>query len=169
MTDPLLQALVEVERHVSTHGWDQPLRLYALAGTAELAQREPALAERLGLSSDAPPDELTAVEQEDLPPGTLDEMLARIGWPQDVRGCAVVQEVVSLPPEKAAQAPEDPDEAAAWASDHPERQELRLCVGVLRDGRRASCVRVRGEQEGELLTAEDLAPNLSTALLATFA
>ena len=40
-------------------------------------------------------------------------------------------------------------------------------VAVLRDGRRACTVRLRGAEEGELLVGPDLAPALADALAAT--
>ena len=161
--DPLLDYLVEIEEHVAAAGWDQPPRLFALVDTAELAQREPQLAEQLEATSGT----LTPVEQEALPEGELDEVLTAIGWPDDVLGCALVHEVVMLPPGADEQAPET--EVAAWAASHPERRDVRLAVAVVREGGRAACLRIRGAEDDELLTGEDLVPNLAAALLATFA
>ena len=39
----------EVELHAAHAGWDQPAQLFALVDTAELLQREPQLAELLGV------------------------------------------------------------------------------------------------------------------------
>ena len=47
MSDALVAALLEVERHVGRLGWDQPARLFALVPTAELLAAEPSLAEHL--------------------------------------------------------------------------------------------------------------------------
>jgi hypothetical protein len=54
-----------------------------------------------------------------------------------------------------------------WASEHPQRREARLGVAVLRDGSRACTVRMRGQDEDELLVGPDLAPDLADALAAT--
>jgi len=84
------EAVLDLERHASQQGWDQPIRMYALVPTADLVQREPHLAEMLGISGDPAPDELTPVEQEPLPADVpLEETLGRIMWPEAVAGCAI--------------------------------------------------------------------------------
>ena len=45
--------MLEIETHISEAGWDQPARLYALVETARIVEREPALAEAMGLNSSA--------------------------------------------------------------------------------------------------------------------
>jgi hypothetical protein len=167
VSELLQETLVEIERHVTGSGWDQPPQLFALARTAELMAREPGLAAQLGLDADRLPAEaLTPVEQDPLPGGPLDESLAQVGWPPEVAGCALVQEVVMLPPEVEEAMPLHAD-VVDWASEHPERREARLAVAVLRDGSRACTVRLRGQDEGELLVGPDLAPALADALAAT--
>lgn len=175
----------EVEAHVAEGGWDQPLRLFALVETAELLAREPQLAATLGLREPEAPGHLTPVEQEDLGTGPVDELLARIAWPDAVLGCALVHEVVTLPPGVEVAVPTDGTDVAAWAAAHPARQEVRMAVGVLRDGSRACALRVRGRAQqpaapepgaarepapladDEVLVGPDLAPGLAAALLAT--
>jgi len=167
VSELLLQTLVEIERHVADSGWDQAPMLFALARTADLVVREPAFAAQLGLGvEELPEDALTPVEQDALPDGPLDESLARIAWPEEVAGCALVQEVVMLPPEVEESMPRHVD-VVDWASEHPQRREARLGVAVLRDGSRACTVRMRGEDEDELLVGPDLAPALADALAAT--
>jgi hypothetical protein len=167
VSELLQETLVEIERHVGGSGWDQPPQLFALARTADLLGREPDLAVRLGLDPErVPSGGLTPVEQDALPEGPLDEALAQVGWPAAVAGCALVQEVVMLPPEVEDSMPRHAD-VLEWASDHPERREARLGVAVLRDGSRACTVRLRGAQEEELLVGPDLAPALADALAAT--
>lgn len=171
---PLLeQAVGEIERHVHAGGWDQSTRLYALVDTAELIAGEPQLAQALGVEPDTPAGAaLTPVEQEDLPDGPLDATLAGIAWPPEVLGCALVTEVVVLPPGAEEAAPDDAD-LATWAAGHPLRRDVRLAVGVLRDGSRAARLRLRSDEEAEpddeddVLSGPDLAPNLADALLAT--
>jgi hypothetical protein len=165
----LAELVVEIERHVAENGWDQPPRLYALVSTAELLAAEPQLAAHLELPGDPAPDALTPVEQEPLPADApLDETLARIGWPEQVSGCALVQEVLLLPPEAEEQAPTQAD-VGEWAAAHPQRQDVRLVVGVLRDGSREVTLRVRAAEGGEddLLSGPDLVPGLAAALAAT--
>jgi hypothetical protein len=165
-------AAAEIEMHVSAGGWDQRPALFALVRAAELPPDERAEAAKLGLPDVG--DALTPVEQEALPDGPLDEALAQIGWPQTVAGCALCQEIVILPP-SATDDVADGDANAAVA--HPEHHEARLVVAVLRDGTRATVLRLRDGLPtdqvertlagGELLTGPDLAPNLADALLAT--
>ncbi|MBA2388893.1 MAG: hypothetical protein H0V67_01445 [Geodermatophilaceae bacterium] len=166
---PLSTALVEIERHADIAGWDRPPQLFALVETAELLSREPALAEKVGLAADEVPAGLyTPVEQEALPEGPLDEALGQIMWPAGVVGCALVHEVLVLPPQAEADRPElaDPEE---YARNHPDRREVRLAVAVLADGASESAVRLRSDSEAgdELLFGRDLAPNLTEALMAT--
>jgi hypothetical protein len=166
---PLENVAVEVERHVSASGWDQPPQIFALVDTAELLRAQPDLADAVGVTAETVADDsLTPVEQDPLPDAPLDETLGRIAWPEAVRGCALVHEIVVLPPEAEDAMPEDAD-AAEYAARHPDRREARLAVAVLRDGTRASVVRLRGTdgEEDALLTAPDVAPNLADALLAT--
>ena len=167
---PLGRALAEIERHVADDGWDQSPRLYALAPTSDLVGREPALADKLGIDPAAiPGGQLTPVEQE-LPDRSLEDVLATIAWPSTVVGCALVVERIVLPPRAEDDLPDSPDEAASWAREHPDRADVRLVVGVLRDGTRSSVLRVRGhESETDLVRDNELAPELATALAATFA
>lgn len=160
----MLDATVaEIEAHVGASGWDGPPALFALVHAGRFTADEPETARRLGIDV-LDPETLTPIEQDDLPEGPLDELLAGIAWPDSVAGCVVSQEIVVLPPDAEAGLSED--EIAARAAEHPERREARLVVGVLRDGTSASVLRMRGADEDQLLTG-DLAPNLVEALLAT--
>ncbi|KLL11753.1 MULTISPECIES: PPA1309 family protein [Protofrankia] len=159
----LTSVVLEVERHVADLGWDQPSQVYALADTSDLIAREPALAAHVG---QIVPGSLTPVEQEPLPVGRLDEVLAGIGWPPEVLGCVLVTELVVLPPSAEQEAPYEEADIELWAASHPERQDVRLAVGVTRDGQHASCLRVRGDEE--LVVDPDLADGLVDGLLATF-
>ena len=171
-TPPLQLTVLEVERHVAEAGWDQPPHLYALVETADLLRREPHLAAALGMSATtAAAGSLTPVEQEGLSQGPLDDVLAGIAWPGEVLGCALVHEVVVLPPEVEHAAPPEGEAVAAWAAAHPARRDVRLAVGVLRDGSRACALRLRAGTESaaddDVLSGPDLAPRLADALLAT--
>ncbi|MCG7527338.1 PPA1309 family protein [Streptomyces sp. OfavH-34-F] len=170
---PLTVAVLEIDEYVSTLGWDQPARLFALVDTARLRAQEPGLAAQLGLDDDgATTAALTPVEQEELPAGTaLDEFLATIAWPDAVAGCAMTVERLMLPPSAEASVPDGLDEKrlTAWVAEHPDRQEVRMTVAVLRDGARESAVRLREKDSAsEVLTGSGLVPGLAEALAATF-
>ena len=171
---PLTAALADVDRHMAAGGWDQPARLYALVRTAELIRAEPELAKSLQLPPDPPADSLTAVEQESPPAGqALDEWLAEIAWPPEVDGCALAQEVVTLPPSAEADMPDEvadgEADVARWAAAHPQRREIRMLVGVLRDGSRSTILRLRGSADSpdDIVVGDELVPNLADALAAT--
>lgn len=163
----LARAVVEIEVHVATSGWDQPAHLFALVDTAELLEREPALASVMGLDPDS--GVLTAVQQDELPSEqSLEEALESISWPAEVVGCAAVVERVVLPPEVDAEIPDDPAEAAAFAAAHPARQELRLAAGTTRDGATFCAMRFRSHDHDSLVvTGDDLVPGLLQRLQAT--
>ncbi len=158
-------ALAEIEAHVHAGGWDRPRTLFALVRTAQLVADDPATAARLGIDGPAAP--LTPVEQDELPDEPLDEVLGGIGWPDEVVGCALTQEIVVLPPGAEGDLTGDAD--VTQAVNHPQRREARLTVGVLRDGTSAALLRLRatGPEGDDLVTGPDLAPNLVAALLAT--
>ena len=169
LAEPLTQAVSEIESHVASRGWDQPPRLYALAQTDELLKREPNLASQLGLDASATSSAtLTPIEQE-LPSTSLEDLLATITWPDTVAGCALVVERIVLPPAAEEAMPDDPDAAASWAQNHPGRTDVRIVVGVLRDGSQSAVMRVRGhENESDLIRDPEFSPDLGAALAATF-
>ncbi|MEO6701873.1 MAG: PPA1309 family protein [Jatrophihabitantaceae bacterium] len=164
----------EIEAFVGASGWSDPPTLFALVPTRLLAA-DPAAAAVLGSPNDGPDkiaaDAITPIAQDELPDGPLDQALAQIGWPDEVVGCALSQQIVMLPPAAEAQLDDLAVESVATVTvEHPDRREARLVVAVLRDGRAASVLRLRaaaGTAE-DLLTGADLAPNLTAALLATF-
>jgi hypothetical protein len=163
----LQPAIAEIEAHVHAAGWDRPPTLFALVRAAQFLADDPETGRRLGLDQ-LEPDALTPIEQDELPEGPLDDVLAGIAWPPSVAGCVLSQEIVILPP--SAEADLTDELAALRAADHPERREARLVAGVLRDGATAALLRMRATEgdEDDLLTGPDLAPNLVAALLATF-
>ncbi|MER6994138.1 PPA1309 family protein [Streptomyces sp. NPDC000410] len=169
---PLTRAVLEIDEYASGLGWDQPARLFALVDTVQLRTQEPALAAQLGLDEGEAAAPLTPVEQDEIPSGTaLDEFLATIAWPDAVAGCALTVERLMLPPSAEAAVPKGLDEAglAKWVAAHPDRQEVRMTVAVLRDGARESALRLREKDSPtEVLTGSDLVPGLADALSATF-
>ena len=155
----------EVEQHAARSGWDQPAQLFALVDTADLLQREPQLADLLGVDG-AEPGGLTPVEQETVSE-SLEELLPTILWPPEVAGCAVVVEAMTVPPE-AEGVPSDAEAAAAYAEAHPEREEARIVAGVLRSGETWCAIRQRAHDEDDMvLTGNDLVPSLLQLLYAT--
>jgi hypothetical protein len=170
--NPLTRAVLEIDEYASGLGWDQPARLFALVDTAHLRSQEPGLARQLGLSEHSGAG-LTPVEQEELPPGRpLDEFLATIAWPEVIAGCAVTVERLMLPPSAETSLPDGMDDAAlaSWVAAHPQRQEVRMTVAVLRDGARESALRLRAKDSpADVLTGAELVPGLAEALAATFA
>lgn len=170
---PLTRAVLEIDEYASGLGWDQPARLFALVDTAKLRAQEPSLASQLGLGGEAAAASYTPIEQDQLPAGkALDEFLGTIAWPDAVTGCALTVERLMLPPSAEAAVPKDLSGAALtkWVARHPDRQEVRMTVAVLRDGTREAAIRLREKDSpNEVLTGPDLVPGLADALSATFA
>jgi hypothetical protein len=159
---------LDIERHAAAGGWDQPPHLFALVETADLLRREPQLAAELDLVP-AEPGSLTPVDQGDLPEhASLDELLSGIVWPAEVLGTALAVERLMVPPAVEQGMPQDESEALQWLAQHPERQEVRLVVAVLRDGSRSAALRMRAhDSETSVLTGRDLVPGLADALADT--
>ncbi|MFI6336956.1 PPA1309 family protein [Streptomyces sp. NPDC050535] len=171
--NPLTRAVLEIDEYASGLGWDQPARLFALVDTARLRTQEPGLAAQLGLQDEPETTGLTPIEQDEIPAGkALDEFLGTIAWPDAVVGCALTVERLMLPPSAEASVPEGLSEKklTKWVAEHPDRQEVRMTVGVLRDGTRDSALRLRAKDApAEVLTGSGLVPGLAEALSATFA
>ncbi|MFI6062525.1 PPA1309 family protein [Streptomyces sp. NPDC051286] len=170
---PLTVAVLEIDEYAAGLGWDQPARLFALVDTAKLRAQEPGLAAQLGLDSpESTTAALTPIEQEEIPRGkALDEFLATIAWPDAVAGCAITVERLMLPPSAEASVPDGLSDAqlTKWVARHPDRQEVRMTVAVLRNGARESAVRLREKDSAsEVLTGAGLVPGLAEALAATF-
>lgn len=161
----LAAALAEVERHVSDAGWDQPARLFALVETAKLLELEPQLR---GKVPESAPDALSAVEQDEFADGKdLFERLGMIYWPETVVGAVLVIERAFLPSQFEDAIPENEDEAATYVANHHDKDDIRLVVGVLRDGTTYGIGRVRSNPD-DLLGASDFAPSIAEALTHTF-
>jgi hypothetical protein len=167
-----LQAVVgEVEGHLAEAGWDQPPQLFALVETEALLAAEPQLAQSLGLVAGRP-GHLTPIAQDPLGDGPLDEQLASVVFGPEVLGVVLAHEVLVLPPSAEAALAESLErgqDPAVVAASHEARREVRMCVGVVRDGTRACVLRLRGADgtPDERVGGPDLAPALADALLAT--
>ncbi|MCX5237404.1 PPA1309 family protein [Streptomyces prunicolor] len=170
--NPLTRAVLEIDEYAAGLGWDQPARLFALVDTARLRAQEPGLAAQLGLQEESATVGLTPIEQEEIPAGKpLDEFLGTIAWPDAVVGCALTVERLMLPPSAEASVPDGLSEKklTQWVAQHPDRQEVRMTVAVLRDGTRDSALRLREKDSPtEVLTGGALVPGLAEALSATF-
>ncbi|WP_248582749.1 PPA1309 family protein [Nocardioides sp. InS609-2] len=170
-SDPALAtAVLEIEVHAATSGWDQKSRLYALVDTRRLVDSEPGLAASMGLDDSAQDGSFTAIEQDDLPPGQqLERVLEEIVWPPTVVGCAAVVERLVLPPDVDAEIPDDPGEAARFAAEHPLRQEVRIVAGATRAGATYSALRLRAHDDDQsVVDGTELVPGLLQLLLSTF-
>lgn len=166
MTDPtrLIAALADVERHVTELGWDQPARLFALVGTKDLLEREPQLAGRIPEGAD---DAMSAVEQDEFQAtDNVFQRLSEIYFPDTVEGAAIALERTFLPAEFEDDVPADAIEASDFVRKHPSRVDVRVVVGVTRDGARHGLARLKSNPD-DLLGAEDLVPGLAEALSET--
>jgi hypothetical protein len=85
-----------------------------------------------------------------------------------VFGCAAVVERLVLPPSADGGLPEDPEEAQAFAADHPDRQEVRIVAAATRDGSTYCALRMRShDDEFSVLESRDLVPALLELLSGT--
>ncbi|MCW2780570.1 MAG: hypothetical protein JWR35_1019 [Marmoricola sp.] len=168
MSAGLQGVVLEIEAHVAQSGWDQPAKLFALVETADLVVREPALAEMLGIDP-ASAKGLTPIEQDPVPADrSIEEVLQEIVWPDEVAGCAAVLERLVLPPEADDEIPEDPDAAAEYAANHPERQEVRIVAAVIRGGESFCALRLRShDEDASVMGGPDVVPGLLELLHAT--
>lgn len=164
----LRAAVLELERHASEAGWDQPARLFALVLTEELLANEPGLAEMLEVDPDADlTGSLTPIEQDELPQDVaLEQLLSEMLWPEAVHGTAVIVERLVLPP--TVELPDDEAAAQEVAESHPERQEVRMVAGATRSGSTYCALRLRAHDEDfSVIEGPDLVPALLELLLST--
>jgi hypothetical protein len=162
-------AVREIEAYAAEAGWDQPARLFALVPTTDLLQREPGLAEALGVDAETAAESLTPVEQEPVPADQqVEDVLGQIMWPAEVFGCAAVVERLVLPPSVDGELPEDPDAAQEFAAEHPDRQEVRIVAAATREGTTYCALRLRSHDDDfSVLESRDLVPALLELLSET--
>jgi len=172
--DALAAAVLEMERHVATAGWDGPVRVFALVRTAQAIETDPNITSILTpdvvTRAKFDPHHLTSIEQEDLPAAqSLGELLARLAWPDAVDGVALVTERIVVPPEAEEDLPDNPDAATEALLTHPQRQDMRMAVGVLRSGESWCAIRLKiADDDASVAQGSDLVPELVSALLTTF-
>lgn len=180
------RAAREAIEFVDPQGWGQVPQLFGLVPTSLLATSQPDWSDILDDGAS-----LTVIEQEPLPgdphggSAELYHVLATMTWPDEVVGCALVQEIIVLPPDAesdldGALEPHLADVDAAdkagreAAENHPGRRLARMVAAVLRDGHRITLLMLRPEDEEDsfadtdLLRADQLAPGLIQGLVATF-
>lgn len=177
--DPVLVGLArcvhETEAHVAAGGWDGPVRVFALVGTARALAADPSLAQVLpgGAEHAGDPHHLVAIEQEGLPGAeSLEELLAQLAWPETVDGAAVVVERLVVPPdaEDALPAGLSEEEAAQRLAADPRAQDVRMAAGVLRTGESWCAVRARSHDDDlDVAGSQDAVPGLVEALRVTLA
>src|SRR5690606_38694133 len=93
------------------------------------------------------PHHLTSIEQDGLPSADdLEQLLAQLAWPETVDGAAVVVERIVVPPEAAAEADAMTVEQLM---EHPQRQDVRIAVGVLRTGESWCALRTRAHDSDD--------------------
>ena len=159
-----LEAVVrEVEDHVASSGWDQPVRLFALVQTAVLIDSNPDLKLDTALA-------LTSVEQELDDVEDFEEFLGTLAWPEDVEGAVVVLERIVLPPTAESDLPQgEDDEVVQAAIDHPQAVDVRIVSAVLRTGQNLNALRQRSHDTADAVAVgSDLVASLNEQLLATF-
>jgi hypothetical protein len=168
-TEALRLAVVDIERHVARGGWDAPVAVFALVRTADALRRTPDIAAQLPAEAVAAAEQdthhLTSIEQEGLPPSAdLEQLLAQLAWPDGVDGAALVVERIVVPPEA-----ERPGATVDDLMAHPERQDVRIAVGVLRAGPSWCALRTRKHDSDDAVGGSpDAVPGLVEALRATF-
>ena len=172
----LARAVTETEAHVAAFGWDQPVRVFALVRTDEALAADPDIAELLDAAtveeSRTDPELLMVVEQEGLPAAAdLEHLLAQLAWPESVHGVAIGIERLVLPSaaQEEADAITDAAERLAFLQARPDREDIRMVVGVLRSGESWCALRSRThDDDASIYQGEQLVPGLVEALATTF-
>ena len=169
-TKALADAVTQIERHAAEGGWDAPVSVYSLVRTADLLNANPQLADEVDDGATEDPHHLTSIAQEGLPEAEeLEEMLAQLAWPETVDGAALVVERIVLPPQAEEQMPADERAAVEYSQHHPDRDDVRIAVGVLRSGESWCALRSKSHDSADAVSGGPTAvPSLVQALAATF-
>lgn len=172
MMSPLQRVTTELEQENAKKGWDQPPALYALVPTKDLLQLEdlaPGARTDLQETWDGSDSHLAAVLQAALQEDNVEEFLPRIVWPDSVSGAALSVERIIVPPEVENEAPEDPDEALEYISNHPARTDVRLTIAVNREGESWCLIRTKTfDDDTTVASGDQLVPSLVEALKVGF-
>lgn len=163
----LRQVTGEIEAGAARLGWDRPAAIYALVPTTELMETPgipPDILENLQEAWDGSSTHLSAILQEDVSED-VEEVLPQLAWPDTVYGAALTIERIMVPPAVEEEAPDDPEEALEFIASHPARMDVRLTVGVTRDGDSWCEVRMRDHDDPlRVAKGENLVPALVEAL-----
>lgn len=89
----------------------------------------------------------------------MEELLAQIAWPEAVDGCAICVERVIV--DREDESVIGPEEALA----DPNKRDVRLAVGLMRDG--ASWCTLRVKDVPDLIESSDAVPELIDVLRQT--
>ncbi|MFH5824034.1 PPA1309 family protein [Georgenia sp. AZ-5] len=171
----LRSAVLDLERHVASLGWDGPVFVFALVRTADALAQNPGLARELPAeavrAAEEDAEHLTSIEQDGLPgAGTLEELLGQLAWPDAVDGAAIVVERMVVPPEAEQGMPADPQAAVEYLMNHPAREDVRMAAGVLRTGESWCALRARSHDSDDAVGGSpEAVPGLVAALRSTFA
>ncbi len=161
---------------MAVSGWDQPVRVFALVRTAAALAADPDVAGLLEAAAveeaRRDPELLMVVEQEGLPAAAdLEHLLAQLAWPESVHGAAISIERLVLPAaaQEEADAITDAAERLAFLQARPDREDIRMVVGVLRSGESWCALRSRThDDDASVYQGEQLVPGLVEALATTF-
>ena len=176
--DPdLAAAVAEVEEFAGAAGWDEAPQMFALVRTSELLRNPARLVRHAFGRRCVHPDRPGRAAGGRPVRGAVPDLLARRGDRLRAgagdRGAAAVRGRRWRDPPAATPTMQRPchdvEITAEQAAAHPDRAEARLAAGVLRGTKGGACVlRVRGKDDATPLRGADLAPNLLSALQATF-
>ncbi len=161
---------------MAVSGWDQPVRVFALVRIATALEADPDVAGFLEAATveeaRRDPELLMVVEQEGLPAAAdLEHLLAQLAWPESVHGVAIGIERLVLPSaaQEEADAITDAAERLAFLQARPDREDIRMVVGVLRSGESWCALRSRThDDDASIYQGEQLVPGLVEALATTF-
>ena len=161
---------------MAVSGWDQPVRVFALVRTAAALEADPDVAGLLEAAAveeaRRDPELLMVVEQEGLPAAAdLEHLLAQLAWPESVHGAAISIERLVLPPaaQEEADTITDAAERLAFLQARPDREDIRMVVGVLRSGESWCALRSRThDDDASVYQGKQLVPGLVEALATTF-
>lgn len=169
----LASELRSLEQYVAADGWDAPIRVFALVHTAQALIETPSIAEEIPPEaielSKIDPYALLAIEQDGLPQvPNLEALLAQLAWPQSVDGVAISVEQFVVPPHAREDLDESPQAQVSALMEHPDRDDVRIVVGVLRTGEAWCVLRYRShDSEDQVAQSSTAVPGLIDALRTT--
>lgn len=158
-----------IDRELAGLGWDQAPALFALVKTANLLKQDlpDEVRESAAAQVKEDPNHYTAVLQ-DMDTDLL-QKLPDIWWPDEVDGAAIALEQIALPPAAEADIPSEAKAREDFLANHPDRDDIRLVVAVLREGESWCTLRARSaDTASKVAGGSMLVPDLVRALWRTF-